>query len=612
MPETIQIRIYDRFQLVFSEEFDRAVELGRQSSGDVGIYSRRMVEDHWRVIVAGHDENTVSRNHAMIVPSAGGKVVLTNLSTKIPVRLSNGDLSPRGSREVSLPAVLTLGHKTIRVQEAEPEGPALNQLAEATMPPGRTLAGGPASEYRSIGLRELKEKEYDQETVLLLIQGAMDVFQSAATDSEGFFQKAARGVVDLVGLDTGRVLLIDPEGVWKEKASATAPHAFNGNGSWKPSQRVLDRVSRDKRTYWQSPDGGKLDESSLAGLNAVVAAPILDPLGQVIGALYGDRKRDPSGLDHDPPINKHEAKFVELLAMGVAAGLARLQMEQTKVRFEQFFTPELTAELAANPDLLSGRDSEVTILFCDIRGFSRVSGRLGPAGTVDWIGDVMNTLSDCVREHQGVLVDYIGDELMAMWGAPKAEPDQARLACRAALAMIGKVARLNEKWRDVLGEDMDLGVGVNTGIARVGNTGSKHKFKYGPLGETVNLASRIQGATKFLKTRLLVTGATREKLGDEFHCRRIGKIEVVNIQEPVQLYELAPEDHADWSNWRDSYESALSCFEEKKFHDAARTLGELFTRAQGDGPSLVLLHRSVNYLIEEPADFNPVWKLPGK
>ncbi len=339
MPGTIQIRIYDRFQLVFSEEFDCAVELGRQSSGDPGIYSRRMVDGHWRVIVAGHDENTVSRNHALVAPAGGDKVLLTNLSTKIPVRLSDGDLAPRGAREVPIPVVLTLGHKTVRVQEPEPDGPALNQLAEATMPPGRTLAPGPASEYRSIGLRELKEKEYDPETVLLLIQGAMDVFQSAATASEDFFQKAARGVVELVGLDTGRVLLIDSEGVWKEKAAATAQQSISDR-EWTPSRRVLDRVSRDKRTYWQSPDGTKLDESSLAGLNAVVAAPILDPDGRVIGALYGDRRRDLGGMDLDTPINKHEAKFVELLAMGVASGLARLRMEQTKVRFEQFFTPE--------------------------------------------------------------------------------------------------------------------------------------------------------------------------------------------------------------------------------------------------------------------------------
>jgi len=102
-----------------------------------------------------------------------------------------------------------------------------------------------------------------------------------------------------------------------------------------------------------------------------------------------------------------------------------------RVQFEQFFTPSLASELAARPDLLKGRSLEVTLLFCDIRGFSRISERLGPGGTVEWISNVMEVLSDCVLAHQGVLVDYIGDELIAMWGAPKEEPQHAQLACRA-------------------------------------------------------------------------------------------------------------------------------------------------------------------------------------
>src|SRR5262249_37866404 len=159
--------------------------------------------------------------------------------------------------------------------------------------------------------------------------------------------------------------------------------------------------------------------------------------GQVIGALYGDRRqrpgadlgprsgerKDSSGLRSlSPPqeesISEAEAMLVELLTRGVAAGLARVEQEQAalaaRVRFEQFVTPELAIQLAANPDLLKGRDAEVSILFCDIRGFSRVSERVGPARTVEWVSDIMETLSDCVLAQEGVLVDYIGDELIAM------------------------------------------------------------------------------------------------------------------------------------------------------------------------------------------------------
>src|SRR5207244_4923878 len=119
--------------------------------------------------------------------------------------------------------------------------------------------------------------------------------------------------------------------------------------------------------------------------------------GAVIGALYADRRRG-SGSAGAGPITEVEALFVELLARGVAAGLARLEQEQSalaaRVQFEQFFTPELARQLAEQPDPLKGRDAEVTVLFCDIRGFSRISERLGPAGTVEWIGDVLAALSE--------------------------------------------------------------------------------------------------------------------------------------------------------------------------------------------------------------------------
>ena len=155
---------------------------------------------------------------------------------------------------------------------------------------------------------------------------------------------------------------------------------------------------------------------------AVVASPILNKEGEVIGAIYGDRLKPTSGM-HVPTVTELEALLVELVSCAVAAGLARLDQEQAalraRVQFEQFFTPELARQLAAQPDLLEGRDCEVTVLFCDIRGFSRISERLGPTKTVQWIRDVMGVLSDCVLEHKGVLVDYIGDELMAMWGGRK-------------------------------------------------------------------------------------------------------------------------------------------------------------------------------------------------
>jgi adenylate cyclase len=159
---------------------------------------------------------------------------------------------------------------------------------------------------------------------------------------------------------------------------------------------------------------------------------------------------------------------------------------------------------------------------------------------------------------------------------------------------------------------MALGIGVNTGEARVGNMGSQHKFKYGPLGNTVNLASRVQGATKYLKCPLLITGATRKRLDDSFHLRRLARVRVINIAEPVELFELADPSRPGWSEARTEYEKALELFEKGTYSPAARILGDLRAHCPDDGPALVLLYRAVQSLVEGPSASGPIWELPGK
>jgi len=444
------------------------------------------------------------------------------------------------------------------------------------------------------------------------LQAATDVLQVAASSAD-FFAIAARALVDLVKLDSGRVLLLH-QGDWQPHALYTAPRVVRET-TRPASHHVLQRVCQEKKTFWEMPVPSLPVPASLREVAAVVAAPILNRNGSVIEALYGDRRQG-SGPTSAGPITDLEAMLVELLARGVAAGLARLEQEQAaaaeRVRFEQFFTPALARQLARNPDLLRARDTEVTVLFCDIRGFSRISERLGSARTLEWIGDVLGALSECVLAEGGVLVDYIGDELMAMWGAPEAQPDHARRACRTARAMLAVLPRLNDRWQATLGEPLALGIGVNSGPAQVGNTGSQYKFKYGALGNTVNLASRVQGATKYFKCKLLITGSTQEKLDGSFARRRLCQVRVVNIAEPVTLYELVPPDQAGWPEARVEYEKALEEFENKNFSRAARILGNWRAQQPDDAPALVLLYRAVQCMVEEPTPFDPVWVLAGK
>jgi len=307
-----------------------------------------------------------------------------------------------------------------------------------------------------------------------------------------------------------------------------------------------------------------------------------------------------------------------LLMARLNASLEKKRLRQ-KV-FEQHFTPELARELARNPDpmKMKARNAQVTVLFCDIRKFSTISERLGPEQTIGWLSGVMGEFSTSVIENGGVLVDYTGDELLALWGAPNEDPDHAEKACNAALEIAGKLEELNEKWCPIVKAETAIGIGVNTGQALVGNIGTHRKFKYGPLGTTVNLASRVQGATKYLRTPLLVTGNTREHLSWGFNTRRLCRVRVNNIREPVELFEIAPPGGSGehWENLRDEYEAALDHFEKCQFRRASAILGDVLVKFPDDGPSLQLMSRVVDAMLRgqegKTEEFDPIWELEGK
>jgi len=604
MKSRLFLRVYEDRAVVHSGEFDGAVELGRQEVGEDGPYARRAEAGVTRLVLAPLEDQAVSRRHVRLEALTGGRVRVTNLSGKLPIGVEGSkDVLPRSSSELSLPAILLVGRKVLRVQL--PAEDHLQGLSEATMLPGR-LPVGPAP--FTVGLPVPPGVE--TEALLRWLQAALAVIHDAA-GTRDFFPRAARALVEIVGLDAGRVLRRE-RGGWAIDAAWPADSA-SLSPQWRPSETVLGRVCGEKRTFWHDPTAGP--SASLADVSAVVAAPVLNRDGEVIGALYGERRRSRSS-DEGPRIARVEALLVDLLAGGVAAGLARLKHEEealrARERFEQFFTPELSRHLTERPDLLEARDAIVTVLFCDVRGFSRITERLGPAQTVAWMSDVLEALSSCVRAEQGVLVNYVGDALLALWGAPGDQPDHAERACRAALAMQASLPALDERWREVIGEPIAVGVGINTGPACVGNIGSRYKFKYGPQGNTVNLASRVQGATKYLKTRILLTTTTASQLPPGFATRRVGRVRTVNIRESVELCDLAPADDPGRQALRAGYEQALAEFEAGRFRSAARTLGLLVTQHPDDSPSLVLLSRAVGCLVEEPAAFDGVWELPGK
>jgi adenylate cyclase len=603
MAQLLTVEVAEKGQTVFTADITLPVEMGRQRSGEPEPYHLLPPgSGPARLLVARQREGNISRQHVLLDTTPAGAIRVHNLSPAALVFESGPALPASAIGEQAPPFVMLLAGRSIRVAAVESaDSYGLRSLDAATVGPGSLRVGTPP-------LLQDAFASVTPDTLLGYLQTTLGVLQSTLGALD-FLQQAVQAMVDIVSLSSGRVLLFDGDG-WN--VLATAGVAVAG---WEPSHRVLDHVRREKRTVWQEPSPAAITESqSLHFVQTVVAAPLLHPDGRVIGALYGERRREHSTLLR--PIGKLEALLVDVLACGVATGLARQEQQRAavaaQVRFEQFFTPELARHLAREPTLLEGREAEVTLLFCDVRGFTRISRRLGPAATVEWVGAVMDVLSGHVLDAGGVLVDYIGDEMLAMWGAPQPQPDHAERAVRSALAMSAALPALNARWQPTLGESMSLGIGLNTGAAHVGNTGSRYKFKYGPLGHAVNLASRVQGVTRYLKCSVLLTAQTKQSLGEQFIVRRVCRARMVNIDEPVDLFEVAAGGDPARQAFLQESEAALQLLEQGEFSKAAGVAGTLLQQHPGDGPLRLTLARAVAMLVNEEAPFDPVWVPPGK
>ena len=614
MDAPLEVTIYEDGKVAYQANLDGAVEFGRQNVDEAAPYAQHDQSGTTRVVIARLDEVTIPRKLLRVDRVAADKIKLANPS-RVALRLDAGPpLDPGASRDIWLPVTIAVGGKSLTLRWAG-AGIAGGRPAKPRRADARSVRVAAHGDRRA--RQDHRRQPGARRAVALDHRGARRAAKRRGHDR--FLSPCGAALVDLVGLDFGCVLLREHDR-WVVHNEGRAGHTgTSGPGKparteWQPSRQVLDSVYRQKRTFWQNGEAAAAT-ASLVGVKSVVASPILSAQGDVIGVLYGERRRGGAGA---ATISRLVAMLVEILAGGVAAGLARLEQEQAALRarvlMEQFFTAELSRHLAENPDLLTGRDADVTMLSCDIRGFSRICNNLGPTRTLEWVQNALGTLSDCVLNEQGVLVDYVGDELLAMWGAPGNQPDHAQRACRAALAMLAAVPVLNARWLNTVGEPMAVSIGISSGTARVGNIGSERKFKYGALGTTVNLASRVQGATKYLKVPVLITGAVHERLDRSLRTRRLCLLEVVNIGDPVTVYELADDQREDWADLKDRYEEALARFEKQQFREAARMLGELLAHRvhRDDGPSLVLMQRAVTHLVEAPKQFNPVWKLADK
>ena len=207
--------------------------------------------------------------------------------------------------------------------------------------------------------------------------------------------------------------------------------------------------------------------------------------------------------------------------------------------FGQYVPPELVVTMADDPEKynMEPRNAELTILFCDVRGFTSISEALSPEHLREYINEYLTVMSTIIRsKYKGTLDKYIGDAIMAFWGAPVDDPDHARNGVLAALDMLRECAVLNQKFTSRGWPQLNIGVGVNSGSVRVGDMGSEIRRAYTAMGDPVNVASRLEGRTKYYGVGCLVGEATR-RLVKDMTFREIDKIKVKGKDEAVTIYE---------------------------------------------------------------------------
>jgi adenylate cyclase len=212
---------------------------------------------------------------------------------------------------------------------------------------------------------------------------------------------------------------------------------------------------------------------------------------------------------------------------------------------------------------------------------------------VSLLNEYLTAMTDIVFKYDGLLDKYIGDAIMAVFGAPLDQPDHAFRACRTALEMMSELKRLREKWAVEGRPDVNIGVGINSGDMVVGNMGSEMRFDYTVMGDSVNLASRLEGINKEYGTNIILSEFTHEIVKDDFTCRQIDAVRVKGKKLPVRIFELICDrkDAPRWQEFTSRFETGLAKYRERLWDEAIAAFRGVLEIKPDDGPAQLYIDR---------------------
>ena len=311
-------------------------------------------------------------------------------------------------------------------------------------------------------------------------------------------------------------------------------------------------------------------------------------------------------------------------ASAFAALLVTSAVERRSKRFVQealgrYTSAALVEALIEHPEYLSlewGERRQMSVYFSDIAGFTTISENLEPESLVALLNDYLTNMTDLVLEHGGVVDKYIGDAVMAFWGAPLPDGEHARKAVLCALAMRKRNQELRPIWQKRFGHEVIARAGVNSGPAVVGNMGSRHKYNYTVMGDMVNLASRLEGVNKLYGTLLIISEFTYAEVKDLVDVRELDLIAVKGKERPVVVYEVLDEigkTHPELLAAVDCFHAGLARYRALELDEAIAELERALAIRPDDGPAKMYIDRCKHFIDEPPPDdWDGVWRMQEK
>ena len=383
-------------------------------------------------------------------------------------------------------------------------------------------------------------------------------------------------------------------------------------------------VTEQREAFYQTINQMYLQTGIILSVSSALALALLlvfsylltQPLKNVVGAmrdiistsdlskrvevLYNDETGE---LGHTFNLMTSELDKANDLMKGYALQAVVAQHKEQKIRniFQKYVPKAVIDQFFASPErMLVGEDRILALLFSDIRGFTTISERMRPNEVVESLNAYFELMVDIIMHNHGVVDKYMGDAIMAFYGAPERTRHEASEAVQSAFEMLEALKDFNV-WQTQRGRpEFRIGIGINYGVVTVGNIGSEKKMDYTVIGDMVNIGSRLEGLTKVYDQPIIISESVAKKIEKQFPCRLIDRVIVKGKTAGIGIYtsrkELSPEEQHVWQ----LHEEAARLFYERSFEDAARLFQEVQELLPGDRSSAMFLERSKSNIASPP------------